>query len=82
MIDKDAVFAGCWCRFHLTAFAWDHPVGGKGVSFSLNAVQLVRQDERLDGRVTNVADIFDPIEIEAVEEDQTSDTEDMADLFG
>lgn len=63
IIDTDRIFPGCWCRFHLNAFCWDHPQGGKGVSFSLNAVQLVREDRRLDGRRA-VSEVFDPIEVE------------------
>jgi len=82
ILDADRVFAGCWCRFHLNAYAWDHPVGGKGVSFSLNAVQLVREDARLDGRRPAV-DVFDAIEVEedvAFEDQDTAD--DAAELFG
>ena len=61
VIDPDRIYPGCWCRFHLIAFAWDHPQGGKGVSFSLSAVQLVKDDERLDGRKA-ATDVFDPLE--------------------
>jgi len=76
VIDPTRIYAGCWCRFHLQAFAWDHPVGGKGVSFSLNAVQLVRDDDRLDGRVSS-SDAFEAIE---VEEDVAEET-DLSELF-
>lgn len=54
------VYAGCWCRFYIGAFAWDNKAG-KGVSFNLNAVQLVRDDARLDGR-KSADDIFDAID--------------------
>jgi len=67
IIDPKMIFAGCWCRFHINAFAYDHPQGGKGVSFGLNAVQLVREDERLDGRKT-AEEVFDPIEVEGDED--------------
>lgn len=48
ILDPARIFAGCWCRFHVTAYVWDNKFG-KGVSFSLNSVQLVRTDTRLGG---------------------------------
>ncbi len=46
----------------MTAYAWDHPSGGKGVSFSLNNVQLVREDERFDGR-KKAEEMFGEVEV-------------------
>jgi len=66
ILSEDRIFPGCWCRFHLTAYAWEHPEGGKGVSFSLNAVQLVREDTRLGGR-KDARDVFDAIETDDLE---------------
>lgn len=63
VIDQERVYAGCWCRFHLNAYAWDN-VGGKGVSFGLNSVQLVREDTRLGGTKSS-KDVFGEIEVEA-----------------
>lgn len=60
IIDPNRIFAGCWCRFHVNCFAWDNK-GGKGLSFGLNAVQLVREDSRMDGR-RKATDVFEPIE--------------------
>jgi hypothetical protein len=54
------IFSGCWVRFHLSAFPWNHPEGGKGVSFSLNGVQLVRTDTRFTQR-PDARDVFDPV---------------------
>lgn len=79
ILDPNRIFAGCWCRFHLNTYAWKHPVGGKGVSFSLNAVQLVREDERLDGRKSAQA-VFDEIEVEGVE-DLGVDTDELDELL-
>lgn len=59
ILDAEAIASGYWCRFQLTAWCWDNNYG-KGVSFNLDAVQLVREDERLDGR-RNAADVFEPI---------------------
>ncbi len=65
VIDASQVYAGMWVRANVVAYAWDHKTGGKGVSFSLNSIQLVRDDQRLDGR-KNAADVFDEIEVEDV----------------
>lgn len=81
ILDPERIFAGCWIRAAINAFAWDHPQGGKGVSFGLNAVQLVREDARLDGR-KGASDLFDEVE---VEDDPTAtgkgEGEDGGDLF-
>lgn len=82
ILDAKRVFPGVWCRFHLTAFAWEHAQGGKGVSFSLNAVQLVREDTRLDGR-TSSKEVFGEIETDdlgdlgAPEGGSKDDTDDL-----
>lgn len=75
IIDPEKLYAGCWCHFCLSAYAWEHPQGGRGVSFSLTAVQLVRDDDRLDGR-KQAAQIFDAIEMD--DEDMGGDDE----MFG
>lgn len=48
--NKDLVYSGVWAHVIIDCFAWDHPTGGKGCSFDLRAIQLVKDDERLDGR--------------------------------
>jgi hypothetical protein len=63
IFDREQVYAGCYVRVRLSAYAYEHETGGRGVSFSLDAVQKVKDGERLDGRV-DVEDIFDPIEDE------------------
>lgn len=81
IIDAERIFPGCWCRFHLIAYAWSHKTGGKGVSFSLEAVQLVKEDERFDGR-RDAAELFDPIgDVDGDEELFTEDGDDASELF-
>jgi hypothetical protein len=79
IIDPTAIYAGCWCRFHLLAFGWDHPEGGKGVSFSLQSVQFIRDDDRLDGRLA-AKDAFDAVEVEG--DDEPENNVDVDELFG
>lgn len=57
---KARIFAGCWVRMNVSAFAWEFK-GKFGVSFSLNAVQLIREDARLDGR-RSAEQLFDAVE--------------------
>ena len=54
------VFAGCWCRFLLRAYGWQNQ--GRGVSFSLEAVQLVREDVRLGGGAVDATRVFEPVD--------------------
>lgn len=57
--DESSIFGGCWAKLFLRAYAWEAP-GRKGVSFALNAVQLVRADDRIGGSAP-AKDIFSPI---------------------
>lgn len=59
--DKNLFYPGCWVRAFINAFAWDHPTGGKGISFGLNGLQFIRDDDRLDGR-PDVSSVFTPLE--------------------
>lgn len=82
VLDEEKFYAGCWCRFLLRAFAWNHQQGGKGVSFSLSAVQFVRDDDRLDGR-RDASNVFDAIEIEGDDSVTDQGAEDDLDaIFG
>ena len=56
---ESRIFAGCWVRFHLNVYAWDHPTGGKGVSFGMKAVKLLRTDEAFSSGASNNAAPFD-----------------------
>lgn len=79
---ENRVYAGCWCRFLLRAFAWSNQ--GRGVSFSLEAVQLVRDDERLGGGMVRAQDVFEPIDVgDAAPADNGSDDGDaLSKLLG
>jgi len=52
IIDPEELYSGAWYRASINPFAWDHPTGGKGVSFGLNNVMKVRDDEPFSGRKT------------------------------
>lgn len=75
VVDEGLIYPGLWVNAHVNAFAWDHPEGGKGVSWNLNAIQIVRDDERLDGRVAT-GSVFAPLdEVETASTVSDDDTE-------
>jgi len=48
ILDETEIYSGMWARVDLGAYAYNTK-GNKGVSFGLNHVQKIRDDERLDG---------------------------------
>ena len=63
------VYPGAWVRFHLNAYAWEHPTGGKGVSFGLKAVQFVRDDEPFATGTSSSAAAFEALDDESDSDD-------------
>jgi hypothetical protein len=57
-------YAGCHARVSYSVYAWQNPMGGKGVSLSLGNVQKTADDESFDGRTSADAD-FDALEVTA-----------------
>lgn len=62
IIDKKAVYSGCYMLGKIHAYAWEHPTGGKGVSFTLDMLQLVRDGEPL-GNAMKAEDAFAAIPV-------------------
>ena len=56
VLDPDVLFSGAWYRASIRPYAWSHPTGGKGVSFSLDNVMYIRGDEAFDGSATAETD--------------------------
>lgn len=55
--EADEVYSGRWARVSVRPFFYDHPTGGKGVSFGLQNVQLLDHDEPIaGGRVKGTAE--------------------------
>jgi hypothetical protein len=59
ILDPNEVYSGCWARVEINAYAYNTS-GNKGVSYGLNHIQKIRDDDPLDGR-TRAEDAFDPI---------------------
>ena len=66
---RDTFYPGADVRFSITPFAYDVN-GNKGVSFALNNIQKVSDNDRLDGRVSAEDDF------EATEEEELLDMRD------
>jgi len=62
IIDKDLVYSGAYFIAKVHAYAWEHPTGGKGVSFTLDMVQLHHDGEPLGNRL-EAADAFAAIPV-------------------
>jgi len=50
ILDPEELYSGAWYRASIHAFAWEHPTGGKGVSFGLDNVMKVKDDEPFSGK--------------------------------
>lgn len=68
IIDSTEVYSGCYARVSINAFAFDHPQGGKGVSFGLNHIMKWADGDYLGGR-SRAEDDFADIAEEAGSED-------------
>lgn len=58
LMDADDFYSGCDARASITAFAYD-TAQNKGVSFGLNNVMKIKDNERLDGRAAAEEDFSD-----------------------
>ena len=57
--DEDDVYAGVWARFTVSPYAYSNSFG-KGVKLGLRNIQILKDDERLDGRTDGAQD-FDGV---------------------
>lgn len=47
-LDEEQVYSGRFCRGNISFWFYDHPVGGKGISASVNSVQLLESGPALN----------------------------------
>jgi hypothetical protein len=76
--DPDEIYSGCWVRVELNAFAYAQK-GNKGVSFGLNNVQKLGDDERFGGR-RPAEQVFAPV-VDAANPFAKTDTAAADDMF-
>jgi hypothetical protein len=56
--DTGEFYGGCYCRASISAWAYDHPKGGKGVAFNLHQVKKIEDGERFSQGIDNAGDDF------------------------
>lgn len=67
IMDQSEFYAGCWARVSTNAFAWEfrnkktNAVMSRGVSFGLNNIQKVREDDPLAGNRVKAENDFEPV---------------------
>lgn len=66
IIDEADVYSGAWYRAQVRAFAYEN-AGNKGVSFGLQNIQKLRDDEPLGGGRTPANKAFDAVPEAAIE---------------
>jgi Enterobacter phage Enc34, ssDNA-binding protein len=55
---SDEVYSGAWYRASIRPYAWEHKTGGKGVSFGLDNLMKVEDDEPLGNVAPKPEDDF------------------------
>ena len=65
--DETQVYGGRWAVLALNPFAYDHPVGGKGVSWGLQHVQLLENDDPIGPGRIRAEDAFEAVSDEGGE---------------
>jgi hypothetical protein len=60
ILDPTEVYSGCWVKASVNAFPFNAD-GSKGISFGLNAIQKVRDDEAFTSTKIDANEEFQPI---------------------
>lgn len=68
ILDPAKVYGGVIANVQVNAFAWNHPTGGKGISFGLQNVQIVRDGPKLGGGNPDPKNAFKAIEPQPAED--------------
>lgn len=76
ILDQSLVYSGCYGVAYVTAFAYDHPKGGKGISIGLQHFMKTRDGEPLISRVS-ADDAFEGVSLPDLPE--TDSNEDIYD---
>lgn len=76
IIDPSAIYAGCDVLGATHAYAWEHPQGGKGVSFSLDHIMKVADNEPFGNR-TRAVDAFAGVDTGDVDDGVADDDDDV-----
>ena len=61
MEEDGIIYAGCYVNASIRLYAWEHKVGGRGVSAGLRAVQFVKDGESFGAGKVDADKEFDPL---------------------
>ncbi len=75
ILSEQDFYAGCYARAEVIAYAYD-VAGNKGVSFSLQNIQKMRDGDKFSGR-KDASEVFDAIEDTSDDESNYESSEDM-----
>lgn len=65
VIDPALVYGGVVANVQINAYAWQHPLSGRGLSFGLQNVQIVRDGPRLGNQNPDPTKVFDELDVPA-----------------
>lgn len=84
IVKADDLYSGCYVYPIVHIYAWENAQQGKGLSFGIDAVQFVKDGERLGGGGggVNPDDFFEKIEDEGGGSSDGAAPNSAADLFG
>lgn len=83
LLSEDELYSGAWYRVSVSAWAWSHATGGKGVSVNLESVLKVKDDARIGGGSNPDEDFAQFIDGgDGAEGAPTPDGDDGRDLMG
>ena len=70
VVDSELLYSGAVYRVSVSAWAWNHATGGKGVSLNLDNVMWVENGDRFDNRSAAEDDFADFAEESADDEEE------------
>jgi hypothetical protein len=79
ILDPSKIYGGAICNIQANAFGWNHPTGGRGLSFGLQNVQLVRDGPRLGSGNPDPKSAFKPL---AMPQEGSTMDQNIKSLFG
>lgn len=80
VMDPEKLYSGAYYRASITAWAWSHSVGGKGVSLNLESVMWCADGEPFASRSDGAEDFADYAEDVADDDDDDDDDGDEAEF--
>jgi hypothetical protein len=81
LLTTDEVYSGAWYKAKLSAWGWNNPKSGKGVSLNIESAIKMKDDARIGGG-SNAADDFKDDITEGGDDDGLGGDDDLGDILG